>query len=52
MQNLKYPWSICSPMRQKQISLFNKKIYTLLKLVTIKCSYFPQLPWQYKEFHV
>ena len=44
--------SMCSLKKPKQISLFNRQMDTLLKLVKTKCSTLLQLPWQHKKFHV
>ena len=48
----KASWSMCILEILKRISLFNRQIDTLPKLVKVNRSHLPQLPWQYKELHV
>ena len=43
------PWNMCGLKIPKRISLFNRQIDTLLKLVK---SIYTYLPWQYKYFYV
>ena len=44
--------SICTLKKPKRMSLFNRQMDTIQKLVKTKCSSLPQLSWQHKKFQV